>query len=543
MAIEKILCNPPLAIARLGRSAQPVDAYQWVANSNPHVTGETQIKPAWTLDVQPDGRVSPRKPGEIRLRDVQGIRPVAPFIEVWCVLSGSPTPQPLTEDLLRAEGLALNDLGFTVDAVNRKAARRTFNDDLAYGTFPPLAVRGDDHQVHDINAVSPRSVPPERRLIPDTRAIALGSFQVIRPTASDAPRASDWPPALNLNTVRVRFTPGRGECFGPAGQATPAQGVPAKNAFLNDAAGWFDARVNARPGQPRIIQAFAQPWDTFAGAENNSSLGIVDDTCDVRLTVTLAVGQGRNQTLTAAANIFSGPADFSPDSRPFVSLADALLDRDGDSEARNVAMSRAEKDAWVEDLFERAYEHVALMNVDVWRHRLAGNRTLTPEESRPVPIPNDETALSDAPMGGRDRLRDGAVALPAASSHEPLPITQRARERHRYLSDRHTLENLVKRDPARLPTLVRKPFQESEAGFTMKMPAFMRGSNGAPLTLSVAQYDLLMIWVEDVLAQHSVPSETLLATAANITESAARAISERARTRRTHVLDQLTQEE
>jgi len=531
MTIEKILCNPPLVIARLGGSAQPVDAYQWVASSDPHVTGETMIRPAWTLDVQPDGRVRPRMPNEIHLRDVEGIRPVAPFIEIWCVLSGDNTPQPLTEDILKAEGLELRDISFTIDAVNRKAARRTLNDDLAYGTFPPLVIRGDDHQAHEINAVSPRSVVPQQRLIPDSSPIRLGRFQVIRPTDSSAPRPLDWPDSLNLNTIRIRFTPPRGEFYGPANQAGPDLGVPNRNAFLNGSAGWFGAQV---------IPAFAQPADTFAGAENRvgnrlgSSLGIVDDTCDARLTVNLNLGQGRNQKLFASANIFSGPSDFSPDRRPFFSLSDSLLDRDADHTARNAAMSPEEQNAWVEDLFERIYEHVALMNVDYWRNRLAS--TIPQGERRATLIPNDETSEPERSMGGLDPLRDEAIALAGATLQDPLPVTQRARERHRNLSDIHELESFVRRAPNRLEELIRKPFQEANEGFTMKMPAFMRGSNAQPLTLTVSQYDLLMSWVNGVLSQPESAPPAMLAAAVGITETAARELSARASARRGNVL-------
>ncbi|MEK2077141.1 hypothetical protein WOB72_03380 [Vibrio parahaemolyticus] len=539
MAIEKIYCNPPLAIARLGRSHQPVDAYLWAAGNNPHITGETQITPAWTLDVQPDGSVKPRMPSKIRFRDVQGVRPVAPYIEIWCVLTGDSSPHPLTEKILNDEDLELQDLSFTIEAVNRKAARRTLNNDLAYGTFPALVVRGDDHQVHSVDAVSPRSVDPQQRMIPDTRPIKFGSFQAIRPTPPTAPRSLDWPDSLNLNTIRVRFTPGRGEFYGPAGHQTDS--VSKDNAILNDGAGWFGARRENTSAQPRIY-GIVEPSDTFAGAENDSSLGIIDDTCDVRLNVKLSIGQGRDEFLTASANIFSGPPDFSPDSRPFVSLSDALLDRDRDAEALNEAMTSDEKDKWVEDLFERAYEHVSLMNVDHWRYRLAGGRILRPEERRQEPIENDKTSFEDRPMGALDALRDGAIALSEETQQNPLPITERARERHRYLSDLYTLKNLVNRDPDRIKDIIRKPFQESEDGFTMKMPPFMRGSNGAPLTLSVAQYGLLMAWVEEVTVQQPLVQPSLLASAANISESAARAIADRARIRRENILAEASDE-
>ena len=83
-ADQAILCSPPLSIARLGASTVPMDAFAWIPSRNPHDSGETRIAPTWTLDVQPDGSVVPRLPTQVVLRDAGDLRPVAPFIELWC---------------------------------------------------------------------------------------------------------------------------------------------------------------------------------------------------------------------------------------------------------------------------------------------------------------------------------------------------------------------------------------------------------------------------------------------------------------------------
>ena len=84
MPIQRILCNPPLAIARLGASDVPMDAFSWSEGDDPHVIGETRIKPEWTLRVESDGSLTPFLPTEFVLKDNDNVRPVAPFIELWC---------------------------------------------------------------------------------------------------------------------------------------------------------------------------------------------------------------------------------------------------------------------------------------------------------------------------------------------------------------------------------------------------------------------------------------------------------------------------
>ena len=105
-------------------------------------------------------------------------------------------------------------------------------------------------------------------------------------------------------------------------------------------------------------------------------------------------------------------------------------------------------------------------------------------------------------MGARDTLRDGNIAIQAPSDAVPLPLSERARERHRTLSDIFTLTQFVRENPDRLQELMREPFSvadnESGNATTMQMPPFMRGSNAEPLTLAKWQYELLMQWRDRV---------------------------------------------
>ena len=44
-----IYLDPPMAIARVGRSPEPMDAYGWVIDENPHRGVQTKIVPALSL--------------------------------------------------------------------------------------------------------------------------------------------------------------------------------------------------------------------------------------------------------------------------------------------------------------------------------------------------------------------------------------------------------------------------------------------------------------------------------------------------------------
>lgn len=480
--IRRLYFTPPVAVARLGGSLTPLDAFDWVTG-DPHTVAETRVQPTWTLDVMPDATVLPRLTRELVLRDGPLLRPVAPFLELWALIGDGPAqdwqPRPVSPELLAANGLSTADLTFTVTAMNLKAARRTGNPALGFGTFPPVRVSGDDHRPAPLLGTSPPGATPA--MIPQGRSIPLGQLQVLRSAVH--PVGQPWPDTLRLDTIRVRFTPARGRFYGPPVAATvaPPAVVPAR-AFLDPDAGWLGAsRSN------RVI-----PGDTVDEQSNQTSLGVVDDTCDARVTAELTLA---SDVLGCRANIAVAPPHYAPDRRPFLSVADELNDRQHDP-ARDAAMSQTDRDEWVEDLFERIFETVAAMDVDLWRAAFAGN--LDPGEQRSQ-IPGDEVPQPDRAMGGTDALRDANIAIPAPSRIEPLPLTQRARERHRNLSDIRQLAPWVLANPGRLAALIRPPLSGSAAEFgaqRMQMPPFMRHSNAGPLSLARWQYDLLMAWAD-----------------------------------------------
>jgi hypothetical protein len=503
--IQSLFINPPIAVARLGGSSVPQDAYVWRQSPDPRADGETALAPTWSLTILADGSAQPQIPTELVFRDGALIRPVCPFLEVWTLLGedGS-SPEnwrevPLTTRLLAQHGADESNLTFRIDAHNLKAARRTANPALGFGTDPVVEITGDQHQPVTLLATSPSNA--RRPMIPRGRSIPLGSVQIIRsrPNPPDAP----WSGAVDLDGIRLRFTPARGRFYGPpqAAQTTRQRPFPAVdpvNTFLNPGAGWFGARPDDN---------LAVPGDTYDGAEvrGAQSLGVVDDTCEARIEVVLRL-PGSRTPLRAFANVFAGPPDFGPDRRPFLSLADEINDRSADAAARNASMSPAERDAWIEDLFERVYETVSLLNVDYYRSdrgvRLAGARLA------PALIGDDVVPARQA-MGREDALRNAFYTVLAASRNRRLPLSEHARRQHRAISDIQALRDFVALHPGRIQSLVRGPFEvediETPSLSTMRMPPFMRQSNAQPLTLSSWQYQILIEWVTALDAAQAIP--------------------------------------
>jgi hypothetical protein len=497
--IQSIFIDPPIAIARVGGSTVPQNAYLWAESPDPRSDGETTIIPTWSLDVLPDGSVSPTLPTELQFRDGALIRPVCPFFELWALV-GAPgsapstwREAPITPTLLSQQGASVSNLTLRISAHNLKVVRRTGNPAHGFGTRSPVEINGGDHGAHVLFGTSPG---PNPRMIPSGRSIPLGSVQMML-SKPNQPNAA-WTGIVDLEVVRWRFTPGQGRFFGPpqALQTSPPA-VEAANAFLNASAGWFGAQMS------NVVV----PPDTYDGAEmtGSRSLGVVDDTCEARMEISLTL-PGAPAPLVAFANVFSGPPDFGPDRRPFLSIADELNDRDGDAAARSAAMTPAELDAWVEDLFERVYETLSLLNVDLYRSAraltLTGNR-LTSQ------LVNDRVAQPIRAMGGRDVLRNPRYTVEAASNNEPLPLSKHARRQHRAIADAQSLRDFIALNPGRIESLVRAPFEierdETANLTTMRMPPFMRQSNAQPLTLSSWQYELLMQWVATANAAPSQP--------------------------------------
>lgn len=515
--LTRIYILPPAAVARLGASSRPLENFEWRTDPTIHGAAQTVIEPATTLDVADDGSVTPYLPGMIRFRDGPNLRPTAPFFELWAVVQfrNDDPPEvlrefgakpeelrdlPLTATLLRLMGATTAGIAYQIRLGNHKAARRTGDD--ANGFEVVLKVKGDDHERKPLLAFTPPRPGLDPLVSPD-RPIQLGSFQVLRPI-----RRVDL--GVNLDVLRFRYTPGRGEVYGPP-SAIEARGtttselfeiVPLDNRILNPRSSWmrYDANYGTFDNP--------EPSDTYDGADqdDNVSWGVVDDTCDGVIEASVVVDARR---FRARARVFVGPPDYAPDRRPFVSLADDLADRDHEpadkADLANPATKEAIK-ASVADLFQRVFETASLINLDAIRRRAIGdNGDLRAE----VPPFTDQRSMTSADIGyADDRVRAivpdaGAGAMqftslvelahaPLANDDELWAFVRNQAERARKML-RPAFGAFAELGPAvgagdGPATTHRDPRIDRDRAHDMRMPPYMRDDTASALSLTRRQY-------------------------------------------------------
>jgi hypothetical protein len=302
MPIRELRILPPLAIARFGSSATPLEAYELkICDNDP--LGFRQICPVETLEIDPDSGAVKQiyTPKRIRFRDGEHIRPVAPFLEVFAK-TGNDTLEPLTIDLLAAEGLQPDGIRWSVEVGNLKAFRQTGDPrDKVIATTGKFS----DHAAHKLEGDSPNFRKDKK--------IPFGKVRYIRPTA-------------DFREIRLRFTPAEGLVYG-ANEQDPLFAEKPERVVYNPGPGggtWlgFQSDANSR--------TLTNPSDIYEGAEDPStdpnkmgaSKGYLDDVCDGPVFVELTLKDG--STLTAHAWISSCMPAFAPDSQPVRTVADEL---------------------------------------------------------------------------------------------------------------------------------------------------------------------------------------------------------------------------
>lgn len=329
MSIFEIRILPPLAVARLGSSPDPL------ANYDLHIDPEDplgfrQLIPTETLVVDPaTGEISGTiVPGEVRFKDGDGrIHPVAPFLEVWAV-TGEGMLEPLTLDLLASEGAAPCNLSWEVRVGNIKAFRRTGDP---HDRIEAVAGPFSDHAVHELLGQCDNFKPD--------RVLPLGSVRYLKPTE-------------RFPEVRLRFTPAAGAVYGPEKDDNVPEGHDVYDAGKGRWKGYADR------GEP----SETVPGAIYAGDEDQDgnwvSRGYLDDECDGLIEVRLTLGE---RTLSAFARIGAGPPAFAPDSFPPRTVADEL-------EQALLGPATEEADvpsAEAEEIVRRAFETVRLMQTAV----------------------------------------------------------------------------------------------------------------------------------------------------------------------------------
>lgn len=348
MPILELRILPPLAVARLGGAAEPLEAYDLETDPDSPMNYR-RIVPRESFEIDPvDGRiVRAYVPDKIRFKDDDKlVRPVAPFLEVYARTSAEPEQlQPLTAALLAADGLSLADLHWDVELGNIKIYRRTNNrDDQIHARLSGL----QDHARHALegrceNFLAGKTLP-------------LGHVQFIAPS-------DEFP------EIRLRYTPAAGKVYGSRTQRLEPQanGVPLlvpdpiidnEELVLYDAArgDWLNYTEGSGP-------TLTNPAGIYAGYANAQgqqvSWGYLDDECDgwVRVALTLADGSA----LVAQATIGAGPPAYAPDTLPIRVVSDELeqLLYGPSVQEEEVSLEKAN------ELVLRALETVRLMNTAV----------------------------------------------------------------------------------------------------------------------------------------------------------------------------------
>lgn len=513
--LQAIYLMPPFAVARLGASDPPLEAFDWAEDETAHGAGLTVIKPAISLEILADGSVRPYTPSTIRFRDGPEnlIRPTAPFFELWGRFEGEPEPRPLTATALAALGGSLPRVKYVVRAANLKAARRT--GDPASGYAAEVTIAGDDFVPKPLLASSP-SNPGTEPLVRAEKPIFLGQVQVIRPR----PGVSA---TVDLDTLRLRITPGRGAVYGPP-QATTARDpdssspqefviVPEANRILNDAASWASFRADATREGPEPSDTYDRAPDPATGNFLGRSRGVVDDTCDMLIEASVEIGSA---LFTAEARASAAPPHFAPDRRPFVALADDLADR----ELPPLDVSAPESADEIADLLRRVFETVGMINLDSLRAMMEDR----PLGQNPVPVVGAESmTATDRPLADQvpDVIQEkepGQELAYAPVAHDVhgqladvdsmLALFAREGDRLRRLlrPPYARLKDLPQTAPARLPTdkalgpavlapRERDPRVARDRRQDMRMPPYMRDSDATPLSLTWRQYHAVIDFI------------------------------------------------
>ena len=552
--LHGIFFSPPMAIARLGSSPTPQDAFEWEQSDSPYGGSATTIRPAMSFDVKGDGSLSVRMPETVRFKDDDGsVRPVAPFFELWAWIQeggSAPVETPLTIGLLKELGAGVDHMKWTVTAANNKAWQRTGAPNCRYEAKIELA--GDDYARHALDAISPVS-SGQTPLVAADRPICLGYVQLIRPKSRPLGSHDEGADGPDLDVIRLRFTPGRGYCFAPpdaiVGVSSPLEPgdmaapqslygeiheiVPPAHRILNGGTEWSKFVMDS------MTFPHGTPIDAYDGANvgTSTSWGVVDDSCDAIIDVRLVMN---GESFTAQGRVFAGPQDFAPDRRNFHSIVDDLEDR----ELPRPEVSVADLDErWPEivDLFRRIFETASLFNLDMQRawgtsvnaYRLSINDVTSDDwddHTAPRIGPNTMTAV-DTPFADKTPalIPDQAASVfsePLGSSG--LPYTEIVDMIHRSLADETALESFLRRRPDRVRELIRPPLARlidlperpgvsndttvrdprtlRDRLYDMRMPPFMRDTMGYPLALTHRQYETLL-QVLDALEQGNLDSK------------------------------------
>jgi hypothetical protein len=423
----------------------------------------------------------------------------------------------VTLGLLEERGLGLDSVTYKITVANRKAQRRTGAQTCAF--VARLTVRGNDHERKPLFACSPHN-PGEEPLVFFDHPILLGHLQVIRPTRGSAKD-------VDLSILRVRFTPGKGEVYGPptaiAAPSSPLppggvlptlngrihELVPKENRILNPNTPWSKYRMDVEGKQQD-----PQPSDSYDGANVGTyqSWGVVDDTCDGIIEAHLVSEAKR---FVATTRVFSCCPDYAPDRQPIFSFADDLADRD-----LKPPTDVEELGDDIAALFARIFDTASMVNVEALRRHAIEENEGHDKNFPPLPAINDDT------MTGKDKSL--AARVSTLTPHTPDDGLERvdiARRAHGPLCDVSQLLEVLRTRPEYVKALIRPPFGRfkefhevpspkpssrfrdprvvRDSLHDMRMPPYMRDSDETPLSITYRQYKMLLAYLEALAASPS----------------------------------------
>ena len=195
---------------------------------------------------------------------------------------------------------------------------------------------------------------------------------------------------------------------------------------------------------------------------------------------------GRGHSLAGPGSRHRGAAAFTPDRRPFVSLADDLTDRDPAVFAEEEPLVDAQHR--VNDLFQRALEVAGLFNLDANRDR--GIQTNGPNPPQLPGFPRtDRTSMTAADLPYADLSTTAASSVP----HARLPLTDLIQRAHAQLADLDTMVDKLREEADRIRYLVRPPMAASVSWQTRRIRRLppviaIRASCGTPSTTCACRH-------------------------------------------------------
>lgn len=346
MSILALRILPPIAIGRLGAAATPLEAFDLEVDPE-RPFDYRRIVPCPSFEVDPDSGEILRcyVPETIRFKDDQKqIRPVAPFLEVYALTSDAPDElQPLTLNLLAAEGLDLSALHWDIQLGNIKIYRRTNNSD------DKIEASVQDLKGHQRHAIEGHCVNFHAG-----KTLPLGFVQFIKPTPQ-------------FPEIRLRYTPAAGIVYGTRMQRRESYTdvklhndpvIDREDLVLYDEArgDWLNYSESSGP-------TLTNPAGIYAGYAdkdgNQVSWGYLDDECDGVARVALTRKDGSQ--LYAHGYIGAGPPAFAPDSLPVRVVSDEMeqILYGPEVDEESVSLDAAT------EIVLRALESVRLMNTAV----------------------------------------------------------------------------------------------------------------------------------------------------------------------------------